>query len=67
MLDKGGLLMSEYYKICPHCGASLDPDERCYCQSKRENELKRVTETIKVPKDKGGQLEINIYSLRRDS
>ena len=20
------------HKICPHCGASLDPEERCDCQ-----------------------------------
>ncbi|MEZ3506370.1 MAG: hypothetical protein K1W10_05400 [Lachnospiraceae bacterium] len=20
------------YKTCPHCGAHLDPDERCDCQ-----------------------------------
>ena len=23
--------MSTYYHICPHCGASLDPGERCDC------------------------------------
>ena len=23
--------MSTYYHICPRCGASLDPGERCYC------------------------------------
>ncbi|WP_371290473.1 hypothetical protein [Faecalibacterium sp.] len=23
--------MSTYYHTCPHCGASLDPGERCDC------------------------------------
>lgn len=23
--------MSPYYHTCPHCGASLDPGERCDC------------------------------------
>ena len=25
-----------YYKTCPHCGAHLDPAERCDCRAKRE-------------------------------
>ena len=31
---KGGLLM--YYKVCPNCGANLDPGERCDCEDKKE-------------------------------
>lgn len=23
-----------YYKLCPRCGAALDPGERCDCQDK---------------------------------
>lgn len=31
------------YKVCPYCGANLDPDEKCDCQdtiatSQHENE-----------------------------
>lgn len=26
--------MSHYYHICPLCGSSLDPGERCDCQDK---------------------------------
>lgn len=22
-----------YYRTCPHCGANLDPGERCDCQA----------------------------------
>ena len=29
---KGGEFM--YYHTCPHCGANLDPDERCDCLSR---------------------------------
>lgn len=25
-----------FYKTCPHCGANLDPGERCDCQDKEE-------------------------------
>lgn len=25
-----------YYKTCPLCGATLDPEERCDCQDKEE-------------------------------
>lgn len=27
-----------YYHICPHCGAALDPGERCDCEEKRQPE-----------------------------
>ena len=26
-----------YYKICPHCGAHLDPGEKCDCVRKEGN------------------------------
>lgn len=31
---KDGIM--SYYKTCPHCGAHLDPAERCDCRGKRE-------------------------------
>ena len=24
------------YRTCPHCGANLDPDEKCECQEKEK-------------------------------
>ena len=29
--------MSRYYRVCPFCGAHLDPGERCDCQEKEED------------------------------
>lgn len=26
------------YRICPHCGAALDPGERCDCREETESE-----------------------------
>lgn len=30
-----------YYNICPDCGASLDPGERCDCRDRAEEKPKR--------------------------
>lgn len=30
-----------YYTTCPHCGANLDPGERCDCQDKKEPSLRK--------------------------
>lgn len=29
-----------FYRICPHCGCSLDPSESCDCQQERRSERK---------------------------
>ena len=29
------------YKTCPHCGAHLDPGERCDCRDETEKEPRR--------------------------
>lgn len=31
-----------YYNECPICGASLDPGEKCDCQTQGKNTHKRV-------------------------
>lgn len=27
-----------YYRVCPDCGAHLDPEERCDCQDEEKEE-----------------------------
>lgn len=27
-----------YFRVCPHCGCSLDPSESCDCQQERRSE-----------------------------
>lgn len=29
----------DYYRICPDCGAALDPGEKCDCQLDQRDEL----------------------------
>ena len=31
-----------YYNICPHCGAFLDPGERCDCETETKEEPKKA-------------------------
>lgn len=33
--------MGGFYHICPHCGASLDPGERCDCLEKKAEQRKK--------------------------
>lgn len=30
----------KYYNTCPHCGANLDPCERCDCTEIKNNKIK---------------------------
>lgn len=42
------------YKICPQCGAYLDPDERCDCEQDKKNAPDRTGTPIerKIMKSK---------------
>lgn len=33
-----------YYRVCPLCGASLDPGEQCDCRERTENEPRESKE-----------------------
>ena len=39
-----------YYRICPDCGSSLDPGERCDCQDKEE-----AAPVLPTPERQGGK------------
>lgn len=46
------------YRTCEHCGANLDPDERCDCRDKleqREEELQKMVEVDKRDKNFPGK------------
>lgn len=46
-----------YYTVCPHCGASLDPGERCDCQQHKYITLDTErTRDIRTVQEKEGQL-----------
>ena len=36
-----------YYHICPHCGATLDPGEKCDCQ-KEDVKMHNVFKSPKI-------------------
>lgn len=31
-----------YYNVCPHCGANLDPGEKCDCQNSKSLKRERA-------------------------
>ena len=46
-----------YYRICPYCGAALDPGEKCDCGQK-ETARSAATETDGIKK----KIDINIIA-----
>ncbi len=53
--------MSEYYNICPHCGARLDPGEQCDCNIEYEKYKNTIKEMVKIPEE-GGQIKFKFNS-----
>ncbi len=47
-----------FYKICPKCGAHLDPNERCDCEERAKKE-KRAVEQLLVVENGTNQLAFN--------
>ena len=33
------------YRVCPYCGAALDPGERCDCQNRKPPSMLRTSRT----------------------
>lgn len=50
-----------YYKVCPNCGANLDPGEKCDCDC---GALHSDNKKIKKGEKKDGQLQPIRYSRR---
>ncbi|MCM1400330.1 MAG: hypothetical protein NC225_12715 [Clostridium sp.] len=40
-----------FFRICQHCGAHLDPDEKCDCREKERLELEEYEKQIKTEQD----------------
>ena len=47
-----------YYNVCPHCGCSLDPDEKCDCLEQKLEQKKQQEMLFKriVKADREGQM-----------
>lgn len=39
-------------RICPYCGAHLDPEERCDCQEEEEEEKEQKNSTRNLDKNR---------------
>lgn len=47
-----------YYRVCPDCGATLDPDEKCNCRAEIEHYIQKAAELTETEKD--GQLRLKV-------
>lgn len=50
-----------YYRTCPHCGAALDPQERCDCEKYPDmpaHELNAFKAAIRNPETRSQIVEI---------
>lgn len=48
-----------FYKVCPHCGSNLDPNERCDCQQEKRNEPDKAAERRKEEEKEHGKIQRN--------
>lgn len=47
------------YRICPHCGANLDPEEKCNCQEEEDEDRSYQGTVYKEP-----GIDIEAYQSR---
>lgn len=55
-----------YYKICPKCGATLDPGEHCDCEKEREKQEDFYSQKVGV-NPKNGQCFFRLVDDKRVS
>lgn len=54
-----------YYKVCPICGAHLDPGEPCDCKNEKKRVERKYQSLIKV--DESNQLALNLEELYEET
>lgn len=52
-----------YFRICPDCGAKLDPGEHCDCLEQKYNKEKEMSDMFTTGAD--GQMIFNVSRLRK--
>ena len=53
-----------YYRICPNCGSSLDPGEKCDCKEEKERKREFFSKHLRVePKDRQMAFALNTMEV----
>lgn len=55
-----------YYRVCPKCGAALDPAEHCDCEEERARERKMENERMErlyIKENKSNQIAFNLERM----
>ena len=47
-----------YFTECEHCGAALDPGEKCTCIQEREEQTQKLLKIMKIETDKQYKLVV---------
>lgn len=50
-----------YYRECPWCGSNLDPDERCECRKRAQEQKEKILAMYKDGED--GQITMNLEDM----
>lgn len=57
-----------FYRICPDCGASLDPGEKCDCRDEKERKQEFYSQHLKMePKARQFAFVFDSEGIRRES
>ncbi len=53
-----------FYRVCPSCGANLDPGEKCDCEKVRKEKREKLEKIIRT-NPYTGQLSFNFEGRKR--